>query len=289
MARVTIEAAVFGSDSRFDRLALELGVTRDHAVGAMARVWLECTERGTDVLPKQNVDLLQRDLKQCFTDAGIRAELFDDLGDNVRVRGCTGRIEWLKQKREAGRKGGVRSGESRRNSSEAKSRSASKQNAIPLKRKTNPPAPAPAPARKSPPSPPAGGQSPGGDGAGKARAKRSDLRLRAFRPHALDVLSHIARRTGVKYRGADRHVKLIRDRCDDMIREGKTLDAAKIDLRKIIAYCWGQEGLNWQSSPDRAQYLRPETLFGPDGIERYLDAARHCYPDRNDDDAEGAA
>ena len=44
------------------------------------------------------------------------------------------------------------------------------------------------------------------------------------------------------------------------------------ELRGIVAYCW--TGLGWESKPEMHQYLRPETLFGPKTISKYLPGAR---------------
>jgi uncharacterized phage protein (TIGR02220 family) len=78
------------------------------------------------------------------------------------------------------------------------------------------------------------------------------------------VLGKLSERSGVGYRGSDKHRGLILDR----LRSGIT----ERDLRAVIAYCAEEKG--WQGDPKWAQFLRPETLFGPETIERYLDPAR---------------
>ncbi len=45
-----------------------------------------------------------------------------------------------------------------------------------------------------------------------------------------------------------------------------------MDLRYVIAYCAAERG--WADDPKMHGNLRPETLFGPETIWRYLDPAR---------------
>ncbi len=78
------------------------------------------------------------------------------------------------------------------------------------------------------------------------------------------VLDKLGDRSRVKYSGAPPHVALIASR----LREGLT----EHDLRAVVGYC--AESLEWESKPEMAKYLRPETLFGPSTIHKYLDAAR---------------
>lgn len=79
------------------------------------------------------------------------------------------------------------------------------------------------------------------------------------------VLERIGSHNGVRYSGTDKHVGLVAAR----IRDG--LDEA--DLRAIVAYCANK----WADKPDMLEYLRPETLFGPDSHTKYLDAARSAF------------
>lgn len=89
------------------------------------------------------------------------------------------------------------------------------------------------------------------------------------------VLAAITERTGVAYQGSEHHLRLIAGR----IREGT---ATYRDLRSVVAFCWAKSGLNWREKLDgqgnpMAVNLKPETLFGPEGIHRYLDPARHWF------------
>lgn len=100
-------------------------------------------------------------------------------------------------------------------------------------------------------------------------------------PHVIAVLDKLNERTGRAYRGSKAHLQLIVGRIRDRVREGQSLPDAEMDLRKVIGYCWHPSGLNWgDPAKGMADYMRPETLFGPRGIERYLDAARAWYEER---------
>lgn len=87
------------------------------------------------------------------------------------------------------------------------------------------------------------------------------------RSAALFVLRKLGERSGVKHSGAEKHVRLIVAR----LREGIT----EADLRKVIGYCAIE--LEWQDDARMGHYLRPDTLFGPDTIHRYLDPARTWF------------
>lgn len=87
------------------------------------------------------------------------------------------------------------------------------------------------------------------------------------RASALFVLRKLTDRSGVRYSGTAEHVRLI----VAQLRNGVT----EADLRKVIGYCACE--LEWQDNPEMAKYLRPETLFGPKTISKYLDAARDWF------------
>ncbi len=82
------------------------------------------------------------------------------------------------------------------------------------------------------------------------------------------VLDKLGERSGIAYRGGTKHTALIVAR----LREG----TSEWDLRRITGYC--AERLGWETKPEMKAYLRPETLFGPQTIEKYLDAARTWAP-----------
>jgi hypothetical protein len=92
--RVTIESTVWG-DPRYERLAVLLGVHKYEAIGRMAHIWAWATEIEKDVVMEGDLAiLLGKD-----TDIAVRALVESRLGEvvdgGVRVKGCTGRIEWL--------------------------------------------------------------------------------------------------------------------------------------------------------------------------------------------------
>ncbi len=80
------------------------------------------------------------------------------------------------------------------------------------------------------------------------------------------ILAKLGEHANIKYSGAGAHIDLIVAR----LRDGLT----EHDLRCVTYYCAHPTGKNWATDPKYSQYLRPETLFGPQTIARYLDAAR---------------
>ncbi len=98
-----------------------------------------------------------------------------------------------------------------------------------------------------------------------ARGPRA-LDLTASESASVDeVLTRLSAKNGVRYSGTDAHRRLIAGR----LRDGFT----EMDLRKIIGYC----AEKWEGKPDMLEYLRPETLFGPQTIAKYLDPARAWF------------
>lgn len=82
------------------------------------------------------------------------------------------------------------------------------------------------------------------------------------------MLAKLGARNGVEYRGAPPHIRLITAR----LRDGCT----EADLRKVIHYAASPKadgGLGWADDEKMRHCLRPETLFGPETIARYLDPA----------------
>lgn len=98
----------------------------------------------------------------------------------------------------------------------------------------------------------------------RTKAKATDAELATVRV----VLDRLSERSGVAYRGGEKHTRLIVAR----LRQGVT----EWDMRRVIGYC--AEKLQWQGNPKMHHCLRPETLFGPETIEKYLDAARSWAP-----------
>lgn len=104
-ATVRIESEVWG-DWRFRALAQSLGCEWHAAIGKMAHLWGECTRRDSHYLSAR----VCAAILGCSPDdaEGILqdADLGEPTPEGVRIKGTEGRIEWLGQKRRAGRKGG---------------------------------------------------------------------------------------------------------------------------------------------------------------------------------------
>lgn len=98
---------------------------------------------------------------------------------------------------------------------------------------------------------------------GKRKQKATEP-TEAERDAAIRVLGKLGERNGVRYSGTSDHVGLIVRHLRDGIPE--------MHLRYVIGYCASQ--LGWQDKPDMMPYLRPETLFGPKTLAKYLDPAR---------------
>lgn len=148
-ASIRIEDEAF-SDRRYDRLAKEAGLAdADHARGKMAVLWRQCTIEQRHELPVEDVSDV---LGPRGVDALIAARLGELVGDQVRICGTEGRIEWLGKLRNNGKYGslGGRPRKPTRVSTEKPTRV--RENAIP----ETPPAPAPAPA----PAPSGEGEAP---------------------------------------------------------------------------------------------------------------------------------
>ncbi len=94
------------------------------------------------------------------------------------------------------------------------------------------------------------------------RASPADATLSELESVRL-VLAKLGERNGVTYRAGAEHVRLIVGH----LRAG----VSELDLRIVIKYC--AERLEWQGKPEMEPYLRPETLFGPRSIAKYLDPA----------------
>lgn len=98
------------------------------------------------------------------------------------------------------------------------------------------------------------------------------------RDSARVVLEKLGARNGVKYTGSPQHLRLIANQ----LRAG----VSEMELRAVIGYCAIE--LEWADKPEMAKYLRPETLFGPQTIARYLDPARTWFASLPDDAAPSA-
>jgi hypothetical protein len=112
MPRVNVEPRAF-TDPRFVHLGQLLGTNRYDAIGRMALVWAECTERNRHALPKDELNHLFDDVKR-FSDLIIKAKLGRTRREDVYICGTRGRIEWLERIRRASRENGKKGGRPRK-------------------------------------------------------------------------------------------------------------------------------------------------------------------------------
>lgn len=96
--------------------------------------------------------------------------------------------------------------------------------------------------------------------AGKRRSKSDPTERETA--IARSLLSKLGARNGTKYAGSTKHVALIAGR----LRDGYT----EQDLEAVIA----DRDEAWRDDPKMREFRRPETLFGPETITRYIDGAR---------------
>jgi hypothetical protein len=103
-ASVTVHHSAFGSE-RIMRLAELAGYNVHEARGRMALLWSVCTELQTDGV------LTAARVRACIGDQGdahlVEAELAERLENgDIRVKGCTGRIEWFGDQQDGRSAGG---------------------------------------------------------------------------------------------------------------------------------------------------------------------------------------
>jgi uncharacterized phage protein (TIGR02220 family) len=258
MARMSIDDK-FLRDPRVARLARALGWSRYEARGRLLDVFAVCYDLETDVLRAEDIDTAAEH-------PGLADEMFAvDLAVNVRgglrIRGAGKRIEYLGAKREAGRLGGLKSGESRRLSAK---HPRSNNEAPP-----NPPDPVPDLPPDPVPDPVPDQERRDLVAPHPARGRRAGKPASSPADHAvvMRILGKLGEHNGVRYGGAAQHVKLIAARLRDGLTEWQ--------LRAVVAFCADE----WKADEKMRKYLRPETLFGPESIAKYLDPACSRYRD----------
>lgn len=113
MARINVEQKAL-TDARYAVLAKLLGLAdADHALGKMIRIWNECQERETYVLPEAVICAIMQ--HESAASSLVIAELAQFKGKgSYRIRGTKGRIEWLANCRQNGRSGGKKGGRPRK-------------------------------------------------------------------------------------------------------------------------------------------------------------------------------
>lgn len=102
MARINIEDSLY-RDGRFINLFLKLK-SMETAIGALVRVWSVAQKW---YLIDDGMIPFDEWTKQGLNDLVIEVHLAERVGDFVRVCGADEQFAWLKQKVEAGRKGGI--------------------------------------------------------------------------------------------------------------------------------------------------------------------------------------
>lgn len=255
MTAVRIEPDAFG-DPRIEYLGKLAGYSAYEALGRLAHLWRYCTQRQLYIAPHAVIEAIIGAPAETL----VRAGLGEPTSDGVRVRGTEGRIEWLAKLRANSKAGG----EANRIRLEAKREPIGSYLDSQMDSQEGAKAePEPSPLSLTP----ALINSPFGKPPKKGRPKKAkpgEL-SEAERESARVVLAKLGLRNGVRYAGSPAHVQLIADR----LRDGYT----ELDLRKVIGYCAEQ----WRGNEKMAGYLRPETLFGPTTITRYIDAARAWF------------
>lgn len=282
MSSVRIDAEAF-ADIRITMLAELAGYNAYEALGRLAHLWRYCTQKGTYIVPAEFIYASLR----IEPDGFIATGLGERVEQGIRVRGTEGRIEWLAERRAAARAGGVA------NKIRLANKPAANANEEPNGSQTGSelkPSGSQAAAKKEPngspltlaltltptdqdqtPVVPTGDVTEiNGSGyatkpkRGRPRKPKPSEPTEAERASVRVILDKLGSHNGVRYSGSDAHTALIvrhlRDGLDEM------------DLRYVVLHC--AEELDWKNNPKLRPYLRPETLFGPQTIAKYLDAAR---------------
>lgn len=266
MSRINVDAIAL-TDARFARLAQLLGLADgDHARSKVEYLWLACTLRGETELPQW---LVEQHLGERGPAALIESELGrwgagrgDSKTRRIHICGARERCLWMRRNQEQSANGGkARAQNASRDHGKFTSPGLVSDTSPDLAGRTSPLSPAlsPAPALTDPPLPPRGGKR-SARSAAKSDATPAEL------ASVERVLVKLGELSGHEFRGARPHVQRILAR----LREGIT----EPELRAVIAYCDD----DWRKTPGMVErYLRPETLFGPESIHRYLPQARTRY------------
>lgn len=143
MARMSIDDK-FLRDPRITQLALDLNMSRWEAMGRLLAVFSACYDLERDIITCTQVDLAAE--RPGFGDAMFAVDLAVNVRGGMRIRGAGERIKYLSHKAEAGRIGGLKSGEIRKNSAKQNRSSARSSGGSNLEARGNPPDPVPDPA-----------------------------------------------------------------------------------------------------------------------------------------------
>lgn len=274
MPRVNLDDSVWTS-TRVRRLARRRGWNMRETVGTLAAVWNEAYGAKSPNMSPEDVDTAA-EADGFAADMVAERLAFERPDGQVRLAGVEERIEYLIRQAERGRKGGL---------TRAKREADAKQTLerMPKRPSSLPPPPALAPdlhalvsadSGSPPPNESQQSKSMSADAdappKGKAKGKRPKPHGHAHGPTREElasvsvVLEKLGARTGVRYQLSKAHTALITARLRDGFSE--------MDLRAIIGYCAVEKG--WLEDPKMRPYLRPETLFGPETVHRYVYQAR---------------
>lgn len=113
MARMSIDDKLL-RDTRAIRLARRFGWRRQEAIGRLLDVYAVAYDRERDTLSVEDVDIAAE--QDGFAAAMVEVDLAEQSRAGVRIRGAAERIRYLTQAADAGRLGGLKSGETRRSS-----------------------------------------------------------------------------------------------------------------------------------------------------------------------------
>lgn len=113
--RVNVDSSVF-TDARFKLVARATGLQWHDVIGKCVHIWMSCYDQRKGTLRKVEGDCLVD--HEGFSNALCAEGLAIDRGADMEIRGFKQRAGWLKQAEDSGKKGGRKSGESRRNKAE---------------------------------------------------------------------------------------------------------------------------------------------------------------------------
>lgn len=270
--RVNVDGEAIG-DPRFKRLGRYLKIDWREALGRCFCLWLVAYERRTAIFSMEDVDIIAE--RDGFAKAMLRAELAtaEPGNDALHLAGVDKRIEFLQRQTELGRAGGLAkarrvASEGQANATANAKRTLKRPSSLPLTLAPDlPPDPALAPDQTLIRERDVGIPAPPPSAAPRVKAKSAKMTAEEQATVAI-VMQRLSERSGISYRGSEKHALLI----VRLLRQGLT----EWDLRRVIGYC--AVSLQWETKPEMRKYLRPETLFGPQTIEKYLDAARTWEP-----------
>jgi uncharacterized phage protein (TIGR02220 family) len=275
MARMSIDD-MFLRDPRVLRLAKAFGWSKYEARGRLLEVFALVYDRvdsgSDDVVQVVDIDIAA-DCEGLAT-VMIEHDLAEQTRRGVRIRGAKERTNYLATRHDSGRAGGIKSGESRRNKAKQTTKVTFAENegrVNPSAILLSPSASASADPDPKEKIPTALRASASGSNSRPVRKPKPSEPTPDEKASALLVLAKLSARNGVQYSGSAEHLRLI----SNQLRSGVT----EADLRKVIGYAAVE--LEWADDPAMVGYLRPETLFGPKTIAKYLDPARTWFDRHN--------